>query len=763
LLRDLAENNVSRKEPEEASKYFEKAVKLSMADTSHHEYSIIYKYADFLSTTKKTAQGEKILVTTLEKVKYRFGTDDRNYNEVLAFYGNYLRENKLDYNKSLECFENCIAYARKNDDDLYMKNIIINGYASTLQAVGNPDKALVIIQELLFKDGLNHAAENPPLENLKPNLETLKILKNKYGILWDIYRKTGDLSVLKNAASTSSLVITVLDKVRINISEEESRLILGDKYRKWYLNIIRDFNLLYSITSDRNYLETAFEYSEKSKVAGLLASTRELEASQLQIPFDLANLENDLKRSIGQLEMRISDENLTNDPNTILISELKENLLQAVRERDSLILVFEKKYPDYYTLKYNTAMEGFKNIPSVVGRNGNYINYILSDTLLYTFVVNRTHQKLLVQHIDSTYFNDIRKYRSLLSKPASSDNATENFKDFQILGYKFYKTLVEPVRPYLISDRVIISPDNFLSYLPFESFPTAIDTTRGIRYKELKYLMYDLDISYTYSATFMSDMLKRDNSSNTSLIAFAPDYPESIDIQSVMQSRQGNMGTLNDLPFARQEAEYVTRITGGKLYENNNAQESVFKKESDNYGIIHLAMHTILNEKDPMRSTLIFSHANDSTEDGYLKTFEIYGIPLKAKMVVLSSCNTGLGMLYSGEGILSLARGFIYSGSLSVVMSMWEIEDRSGTEVVKMFYDNLKKGYSKSTSLRRARTSFLKDADQLRSHPYFWSSMVIYGNDSVIYNHNKLKIFISILLSLLATAFVYYYRKRRNS
>jgi CHAT domain-containing protein len=223
------------------------------------------------------------------------------------------------------------------------------------------------------------------------------------------------------------------------------------------------------------------------------------------------------------------------------------------------------------------------------------------------------------------------------------------------------------------------------------------------------------------------------------------------------------MGTLNDLPYARQEAEYVSGITGGKLFENRNAKESVFKNESGSYDIIHLAMHTLLNDKDPMRSMLIFSNSNDSTEDGYLKTYEIYGLPLKAKMVVLSSCNTGVGMLYSGEGILSLARGFIYSGSLSVVMSMWEIEDKSGTEVVKMFYDNLEKGYSKSVSLKRARLAFLKDADQLRSHPYFWSSMVIYGNDSALYNHNKLKISILALFFLIVTALSIYYYKRRNS
>jgi CHAT domain-containing protein len=763
LLRNLASNNNSRGEIEEAAKYYEKAVSLTMTDTSHHEYSIISNYANFLSNSKKTAQGEKLLRTTLEKVKVRFGINDRNYNEVLAYYGNFLRENKIDYNKSLDCFKNSAEYVRKNEGDLYMKNMIITGYALSLKAVGKSEEALEIIQALLFNEEQKHSSENPPLEKLKPDLTTLKILKIKYSLLRDIYRKTGDSAFLKSAAATSELVVNVLDKVRINISEEESRLILGDKYRESYLNVIRDFNLLYNITGENHYFETAFQYSEKSKVAGLLTSTRELKAAQLQIPDDVANLEKDLQRSISLYEVRIADESSSKTPRTAYISGLKESLLKAVRKRDSLILVFEKNYPGYYAIKFNTHVAEINDIPGIVGKNGNYVNYILSDSLIYTFVINRDQHKLLVQRIDSSFFNDMRQFRNLLSKPSPSENATSNFKEYQRLGYSLYKTLVEPVRKYFISDRVIISPDNFLSYLPFEAFLTSIDQGNGIRYKDLKYLMNDLDISYTYSATFLSEMAGKKTNNTNNLIAFAPDYPESIDIQSVMMSRQGSMGSLNDLPYARQEAEYVSGITEGKLFLNKEAKESVFKKESGNFDIIHLAMHTLLNDKDPMRSTLIFTHSNDSTEDGYLKTYEIYGIPLKAKMVVLSSCNTGTGMLYSGEGILSLARGFIYSGSLSVVMSMWEIEDKSGTDVVKMFYDNLESGYSKSNSLKRARTAFLKNADQLRSHPYYWSSMVVYGNNSPIY-HNKLKTGIISLLGLLILAgSVIYYRKRRYS
>jgi len=260
----------------------------------------------------------------------------------------------------------------------------------------------------------------------------------------------------------------------------------------------------------------------------------------------------------------------------------------------------------------------------------------------------------------------------------------------------------------------------------------------------------------------MAESDKNSISRENKLIAFAPNYSAPIEIESIT-SRQAETDILPELPFAKLEAEYVAEITNGILYENSEAKESVYKQEAGKYDIIHLAMHTLLNDKDPMNSTLIFSKGNDTIEDRYLKTYEVYGIPLKANMVVLSSCNTGAGMLYSGEGILSLARGFTYSGSKSVVMSMWEIEDRSGTEIVKKFYDNLRNGDSKSMALRKARISYLKEADQQRSHPYFWSSLIIYGNNSPLYHSKKWIVPCSILIFSGIVFFTIYSRKRRYS
>ena len=350
----------------------------------------------------------------------------------------------------------------------------------------------------------------------------------------------------------------------------------------------------------------------------------------------------------------------------------------------------------------------------------------------------------------------------MLSAPDFND-ARKDYMNFQKTGYDLFSILIAPVEDYFISERVLISPDNLLSYLPFETLPVKNSSNSNLSYKEIEFMMEEYDISYTYSATFMAENLRNKKSNGSKVIAFAPDYSDPVNIQELYQKRQQQGNILYDLPYARMEAEYVSKKLGGKLLINESARESEFKKDAPDFDIIHLAMHTVLDDDNPMRSTLIFSPDSTGTEDRFLRTYEIYNIPLKARMVVLSSCNTGTGKLFSGEGILSLARGFIYSGCESVVMSMWEIEDRAGTDIVKLYYDYLKKGYSKSMSLRKARIDFLRKADQLRAHPYFWSTLVVYGDNSPIIRPVWPRFLIAALIILIAVVLIYHLRKRRYS
>jgi CHAT domain-containing protein/tetratricopeptide (TPR) repeat protein len=756
---------------DKSNEYYKRGIDLAARNNSSSAYNFINSYAIYLFKSGRKEEGESLLYNALCRAKTEYGESSQLYYSVMHFYAEYLSELGIDKAKTLRYFKQCVDYIGINDRNLSLRDPVYLGYSRALAENGDLNGALDVMQALLLPSGRSETSHeknavlypNPSMESLKADKMSLKKLRQKYEILWKKYRKTGDMEILQTASATSKLIVELLEKVRINISEEDSRLILGDNYRDSYLNAIRDFNVLYRLTGNPVYLENDFEFSEKSKVAGLLTATRELNAAQFNIPADLSDLEKRLKRDLTFRAARIDEEMAKEHPDTFLINTWKESILKSSAMRDSLITVFEKRYPGYYAFKYNSDVLRMDEIPGVIGRNVNYISYIASDTALYIFIVNRKNRQLLSFPADSSLFSDIKQFRNLLGMPSPSDNAREAFEKFQKTGYRLYRKIIEPIRPYLISNILLISPDNILSYIPFETIPTSLSPDNKILYSRLHYMMNDFDISYTYSVTFLAESMKRESRFSNKLIAFAPSYSEPVDIGTVLKNRQKVNGMLPDLPFARQEAEYVSSITGGKLYENDAAIETVFKNESGKYDIIHLAMHTVLDDQSPMYSTLIFSPEKDTINDRYLKTYEIYSIPLRAKMVVLSSCNSGAGMLYSGEGILSLARGFMYSGSKSVVMAMWEIEDKSGTDIVKGFYDNLKKGYSKSSSLRRARLKYLKQADQLRSHPYFWSSLVIYGNNSPLYYSRYLLVIAGLILAALAALVFFYFRKRRYS
>ena len=763
LLNSLASNYHFLGQSEKSERYFNKGISMINYANSDLSLNFLNSFAINMGNAGEAYRGEKLLAVSLAKAGKVFGQSSREYCEVLKNYAEYLRNFKLDIGRSIVLFEQCLELIKVNSEDSALKESVLLGYALALSEKGENEKALGIISDLLFsgKDGTDSGSglKSPGPGLLVPDQWSLKLLQARYRILHGIYGEKADMSYLLAAAETSELIVSLIEKVRISISEEESRLVLGDRFRDSYLHAIRDLDLCYSKTGDISYLKKAFEYSEKSKVAGLLTSTRELRATEFHIPEETAELERGLKMEIGYYEARISEEETKKESDDSLIEEWKELLLSATQKRDSLIAVFEQMYPGYYLIKYNTEVISPEQIPSISGRNTNYLNYIVSDSLLHIFVANRKYLRLVTINIDSSFFNNIREFRALLSEP--DNNARSGFDRYLSTGYSLYATVLEPVKQYLLSNRLLISPDNILSYIPFEALPVSTEAGSNAMFSEIQYLLKDYSVSYTYSATMLAESVSNDQSFSNSAVAFAPSYNGRIDVDSLMKARQSGVSSLYDLKFARAEAEYVAELTGGRLYLDNNARESVFKTVAAEYDIIHLAMHTLLNDKDPMHSKMIFSQGNDSPEDGNLNTWEVYGIPLKAKMVILSSCNTGSGSLHSGEGILSLARGFVYSGSRSVVMSMWEIEDRSGAEIVNKYYRNIRHGVSKSNALRKARIDYLRNSDMLRSHPYFWSSLVIYGNNTPIYYSLWLKISAGLLILLIPAILILIYSKSR--
>jgi CHAT domain-containing protein len=173
-------------------------------------------------------------------------------------------------------------------------------------------------------------------------------------------------------------------------------------------------------------------------------------------------------------------------------------------------------------------------------------------------------------------------------------------------------------------------------------------------------------------------------------------------------------------------------------------------------------MHTIINDSLPMFSKLVFSEPDkNSADDGFLNTYEIYNMKLNARLAVLSACETGSGKLQKGEGVMSLARGFIYAGCPSIVMTLWQVEDKSGVDIMKNFYSYLSKGKRKDVALQMAKLKHLESADPLMAHPHYWLGYVNIGNPEPLFISKDLYFIIFLIVAIVGVFIDWYHRKKK--
>ncbi|MBN2201480.1 CHAT domain-containing protein [bacterium] len=182
------------------------------------------------------------------------------------------------------------------------------------------------------------------------------------------------------------------------------------------------------------------------------------------------------------------------------------------------------------------------------------------------------------------------------------------------------------------------------------------------------------------------------------------------------------------LSWAEREVAAVAALARGRAYCGGRATESRFKREAPKAGILHIATHCVINEKNNADTGLILSPDSRSGEDGVLYMHEIYEMRFSADLAVLSACNTGSGVLAAGDGYLSLGRCFMLTGCNSALMSLWPVDDRSSSMLVAAYYDGLAAGRRKHAALRDAKLAWLKDADERTANPIYWAGMVQSGS-----------------------------------
>jgi CHAT domain-containing protein len=181
---------------------------------------------------------------------------------------------------------------------------------------------------------------------------------------------------------------------------------------------------------------------------------------------------------------------------------------------------------------------------------------------------------------------------------------------------------------------------------------------------------------------------------------------------------------LPSLQFSEQEVKAITSLYGTNALTGSAATETAVRTQAADKSILHLAVHGEYNLYNPLFSTLYL--ASDSTNDGRLEVNEIYELDLtkSTNLVVLSACQTQIGSISAGDEIVSLNRAFIYSGTPTVIASLWNVDDKATAILMEKFYANLKAEMGKAEALQQAQI----DTRKQYPNPYYWASFVLTGD-----------------------------------
>jgi len=148
-----------------------------------------------------------------------------------------------------------------------------------------------------------------------------------------------------------------------------------------------------------------------------------------------------------------------------------------------------------------------------------------------------------------------------------------------------------------------------------------------------------------------------------------------------------------------------------------------------NYKYLHFATHGFVNTDKPELSGIFLAQDSTLDEDGILYQGEIYNLELNADLTVLSACETGLGKIKKGEGLIGLTRALLYAGSRNIIVSLWSVADESTSELMIDFYKNLLEGNQLlsefSKPLQKAKLKMIEEGKY--AHPFYWSPFILIG------------------------------------
>lgn len=652
------------------------------------------------------------IYSQIAKNKLMLNNNNEAYKTVKkSIYLDVLHKNEVSNNATLASYfkenneyEKALIYLNKNLKLIQTKRQkakTLIQIASVYSAKGDKKKSLSILNEALavllpsFKPKSLYSLPN--MSFYYPENTIKEALDAKAKLFSEMHK-------IKSAIAHYNASFVVENLLRNTYLSQRAKILQQIENRDRSEKVIALYDILYHKLPSDSILHKMIETIELTKSKVLSNAIQTNQAINLIKEDSLVNQYHFYKSEIAKLDTQIQLESLRKTPNISILENLNAKKTDLVTDFSILIKKSKSKYPFFD--------EGYTNesIPNLIYKltdlKQNIFYYFNTNKFLYIFQIYEKGIKYRRIENSINFKKELNDFIALFSD-GSPDKIENDINKYKLLATSLHQKLIGNDSLSKTQNYTII-PDKLLNFLPFDALLTKNTTSNN--FSKLPYLIKSKSLNYGFSLTILFQLkMYHRNPTDKNLIGFFP----------VFENNHRNKKTLN---YTKIEKQKIATYYNGLFLEGKEASKRNFFSKTSNYSIIHLSTHANAGDVNTPASIEFY----DST----LFLPEIYGLHLNSNLIVLSACETGIGKLEKGEGVMSLSRGFSYAGIPNLIVSQWKVNDKSTSILMGNFYENLKENSSISFSLQKAKLDYLQSdaVSMYKKNPYYWSGFLFLGN-----------------------------------
>lgn len=567
--------------------------------------------------------------------------------------------------------------------------------------------------------------------------------------------KHGHLSkesqLMINAMDYAKKTSDILMESREEIMASEGKLFMSENFKNLYETGLEVCYNLYLNTEDNKYFNAAIEFSRSSKAILFLEQSQEFNlVNNNLVPISLKESFFKSKKTVETLQQtfnKLIDYSITNDS----VFVVNETLSQAIKENQAIKDSIESVVSEFPEGEIFLSSLLKKDLIVEVPKNQALIEFFYGKENIYVLGYSSDKSSFKRIKLTSDLEKSIKEIVQVISKSPKIDKIDDQLVSFSRNAYQLYKSLLKPVLDELDRNlnHLIIVPDEFLSRLPFEVLIEK-ENTELDNFNQLQYLIKSFSIQYQLSSELFNKSPTEIRTQRSLL---------GIGFESSLSSEERS--EFGSLPGTEKEINYLKSNVEGTYLIGDGGTREDFLEKAGNYDILHLAVHGEADSISRYESSLIFNGYGNNV----LNTNDLYLADLKARLAVLSACESGIGVVNTGEGTFSIARGFALVGVPSVVMSLWKVNDQvTSALMVDMYNGFVNNDEPINESLRRAKLEYLSNSDAYSGHPYYWAAFLQLGENTVLNPKREEGHYLFLLLiPIILLPILLFLRKRKRA